>query len=153
VASALRVGHAFHDFSDHSLRLRFRSMSWRSENDLGPLAGERSRIAGNSRDSWQTRKRRGAAWEGDQTLRIESKGIERHAVSTITVPAVNSIAVDNRRLFQSMAAFFVAFAFHLSTGMRAASETIECRFAEFARVPYQNPLSRQQWEDLWEAEP
>jgi hypothetical protein len=127
-------------------------MFWQSENDLGPLAGERSRIAGKSRDAWQTRKRRGAAWEGDQTLRIESKGNERHAVSAITVPAVNSIAVDNRRLFQSMAAFFVAFAFHPRIGIRTAADLVERRFAEFARVPSQSPLSRQQWEEIWEVE-
>jgi hypothetical protein len=127
-------------------------MFWRSENDLGPLAGERSRIAGNSRDARQTRKRRGTAWQGDQTLRIESNRIERHAVSALTVQ-VNSIAMDNRRLFQSMAAFFVAFAFHLRIGMLTASDLIHRRFAAFARVPYQNPLSRQQWEDLWDAEP
>jgi hypothetical protein len=37
--------------------------------------------------------------------------------------------------------------------MRSASDIIERRFAEFARVPYQNPLSRQQWEDLWKLNP
>jgi hypothetical protein len=74
-------------------------------------------------------------------------------VSAVTVPTVNSIAMDNRGLFHSIAAFFVAFAFHLRTGMRSASDIIERRFAEFARVPYQNPLGRQQWEDLWKLNP
>jgi hypothetical protein len=32
------------------------------------------------------------------------------------------------------------------------SDFIERRFAEFAGVPYQNSLSRQQWEELWETE-
>ena len=36
--------------------------------------------------------------------------------------------------------------------MRTASDLTERGFAEFARVPYESPLSRQQWEDLWEAE-
>ena len=44
-------------FSKHSLRLHLRRMSWPSEDDLGPLAGERSCIAGNSGDAWQTRER------------------------------------------------------------------------------------------------
>jgi hypothetical protein len=34
-----------------------------------------------------------------------------------------------------------------------ATDLVARGFAEFARVPYQNPLSRQQWEELWEAEP
>jgi hypothetical protein len=57
VASAPRVEHAFYDFCKHSLRLHLRRMSWPSEDDLGPLAGERSCIAGNSGDAWQTRER------------------------------------------------------------------------------------------------
>jgi hypothetical protein len=32
------------------------------------------------------------------------------------------------------------------------SDLIEWRFAEFAGVPYQSPVSRQQWEELWEME-
>jgi len=36
--------------------------------------------------------------------------------------------------------------------MRTASDLMERGFAEFARVPYESPFSRQQWEDLWEAE-
>jgi hypothetical protein len=42
---------------------------------------------------------------------------------------------------------------HVRIGTRTVSDLIERRFAEFAGVPYQNPLSRQQWEELWEAEP
>src|SRR5580658_5523194 len=51
---ALRVGHAFSDFSDHSRRLRFRGMSWPGQNDLGPFAVELSRIAGHARNAQQT---------------------------------------------------------------------------------------------------
>jgi hypothetical protein len=74
-------------------------------------------------------------------------------VSTITVRTVNSIAMDHRRPFQSMAAFFVDLGYDVRIGMRTMSDLVERRFAEFARVPYQNPLSRQQWQELWEAEP
>lgn len=54
-------------------------------------------------------------------------------MSTITVPTVNSIVMDNRR-----------------PGTRTVSNLIERRFAEFAGVPYLDPLNRQEWEDLWE---
>ena len=73
-------------------------------------------------------------------------------MSTIIVPTVNSIAMDNRRPVQFMAAFFVALGYHVRIGIRTVTDFIERRFAEFADVPYQNPLSRQQWEELWESE-
>jgi hypothetical protein len=40
----------------------------------------------------------------------------------------------------------------LRIGIRAVSDLLERRFAEFAGVPYRSPVSRQQWEELWEAE-
>jgi hypothetical protein len=48
-------------------------------------------------------------------------------------------------------------AFRLATrcirnGMRRASDLLERRFAEFAGVPYENRSSRQQWQQLWDAE-
>jgi hypothetical protein len=73
-------------------------------------------------------------------------------VSAIIVPTVNSIAMDNRGPDQSMAALFVAVGYHVWRGIRTASDVIERRFAEFAGVPYQDPLCRRQWEDLWEME-
>jgi hypothetical protein len=73
-------------------------------------------------------------------------------VSTISVPTVNSITVDHRRLVQFMAAFFVALGYHLRIGIHTVSDLMERRFAEFAGVPCENPLSRRQWEDLWETE-
>ena len=73
-------------------------------------------------------------------------------MSAIVVPTVNSIAMDHRRPVQIMAAFFVALGYHVRIEIRALSDLIERRFAEFAGVPYQNPLSRQQWEELWETE-
>jgi hypothetical protein len=81
--------------------------------------------------------------------------IERRAVGTITAPAVNSIAMDSRRPVQSMGALFVALGYHARMGIRAASDLLERRFAEFAAVPYQSPVCRRQWEELWkrDAEP
>jgi hypothetical protein len=79
--------------------------------------------------------------------------MEPDAVSASIVPTVNFIAMDNRRPFQSMAAFSVALGYRVRIGTRTVSDLIERRFAEFAGVPYQNPLSRQQWEELWEEEP
>jgi hypothetical protein len=60
--------------------------------------------------------------------------------------------MDHRRLVQFMAAFFIALGCHLRKGIRTVSDLIERRFAEFAGVPCQNPLSRQRWEELWETE-
>jgi hypothetical protein len=73
-------------------------------------------------------------------------------VSTLIVPTVNSIAMDNRRPVEFMAAFFAALGYQLRIGIRTVSDLMERRFAEFGDLPYQNPLSRQQWEDLWETE-
>jgi hypothetical protein len=41
---------------------------------------------------------------------------------------------------------------NLRIGVRIVSDLLERRFAEFAGVPYQGPLSRQHWEAQWEAE-
>jgi hypothetical protein len=41
---------------------------------------------------------------------------------------------------------------NLRMGIRIVSDLLERRFAQFARVPYQGPLTRQHWEELWEAE-
>jgi hypothetical protein len=45
------------------------------------------------------------------------------------------------------------FRYQLRVLIRAASCKIERQFATFADVPYHDPLSRQQWEQLWRAEP
>jgi ubiquinone biosynthesis protein Coq4 len=60
--------------------------------------------------------------------------------------------MDHRRLVQFMAAFFVALGYHVRKGIRTVSDLMERRFAEFAGVPCQSPLIRQQWEELWETE-
>jgi hypothetical protein len=68
------------------------------------------------------------------------------------MPTMNSIALDHRRPVQSMAAFFVALGCHVRIGIRTVSDLLERRFTEFAGVPCQSLLSRQQWEELWETE-
>jgi hypothetical protein len=74
-------------------------------------------------------------------------------MSTIIVPIANSIAIDNRgSLPQFMAAIFAAPGHHVQVGIRDVSDLIERRFATFAGVPYQDFVSRQQWEELWERE-
>jgi hypothetical protein len=40
----------------------------------------------------------------------------------------------------------------LRAGVRTLSDLLARRFADFAGVPYQNPLSRREWEELWETE-
>jgi hypothetical protein len=33
------------------------------------------------------------------------------------------------------------------------SDLLERRFVKFAGVPYQSPVSREEWEELWETDP
>jgi hypothetical protein len=40
-----------------------------------------------------------------------------------------------------------------SAAMLAMSHWIQQRFSAFADVPYENPLTRQEWEDIWESDP
>jgi len=68
-------------------------------------------------------------------------------------PAENSLAVDRRRLWQFTTAIFVAIGYQWGVLVRIASSKIERRFSIFADVPYHDRLSRQQWEQLWRAEP
>jgi hypothetical protein len=72
-------------------------------------------------------------------------------VTTGVAPSVLSIDMDNRRAAQCMAAFLVAIGINLRLGIRTISDLVERRFADFADVPYPNPLSRL-WEELWETE-
>jgi hypothetical protein len=76
----------------------------------------------------------------------------RDSVSTITVPAMNSIATDNRPPVQCMAAFLVALRYQVRVAILTVGDVMERRFAEFACVPYQSRVSQQQWEELWEME-
>jgi hypothetical protein len=65
-------------------------------------------------------------------------------------PAKDSVTVDSRR--QLMTPTFVALRYRLRVLISAASCKIERQFATFADVPYHDPLSRQQWEQLWRAD-
>jgi hypothetical protein len=65
---------------------------------------------------------------------------------------LNVIEAYESRPVQLVAAVFAAFGHHVRIGIRAVNDLTERRFAEFAGVPYQNPLGRQQWEELWETE-
>jgi hypothetical protein len=67
--------------------------------------------------------------------------------------AKDSVVVDNRQRLQSMTPTFVAVVYQLRVLIRAASCKIEHQFATFADVPYHDPLSRKQWEQLWRADP
>jgi hypothetical protein len=63
---------------------------------------------------------------------------------TIIGPAENPIVVENRQQSELSTQVFVAIVFH----MRMAIRAIESSFAAFAGVPYEDPLSRQQWEQM-----
>jgi len=73
-------------------------------------------------------------------------------VSTVIEPFVNSVATDKMRRLQSIAVTLVDLGYRARAGARTMSEFLERRFAQFAAVPYQSPVSRQQWEELWETE-
>ncbi len=73
-------------------------------------------------------------------------------MSTVVAPGGSSIDLHDRRPVHLMVAFLAAVGFHMQLGLRMISDLVERRFADFADVPYLNPLSRQQWEELWETE-
>jgi hypothetical protein len=66
--------------------------------------------------------------------------------------AMNSIAVEKRQAVPFLAAIVVALRFQVPKALHAVGDHVERRFAEFAGVPYQSPVSRQQWKELWEME-
>jgi hypothetical protein len=68
-------------------------------------------------------------------------------------PRGNSLAVDRRRLLQFTTAIFVSSGYQVGVLVRIAGGNIERGFSIFADVPYHDRLSRQQWEQLWRAEP
>ena len=71
----------------------------------------------------------------------------------IAGPAEDSLAVGSRRILQFITRIFVAIGYQLGVLIRSASSKIERQFATFADVPYHDRLSRQQWDQLWRAEP
>jgi hypothetical protein len=67
-------------------------------------------------------------------------------------PAANPIVLDNRPQSELLTCLFVSMGYRLREAIRPLYHLIESRFAAFAGVPYEDPLSRQQWEQLWETE-
>jgi hypothetical protein len=71
-------------------------------------------------------------------------------VSAIIGPAMNSIALEKHQAVPFLPALVVALRCQVPKAIHAMSDHVERRFAEFAGVPYQSPVSRHQWETLWE---
>jgi hypothetical protein len=73
------------------------------------------------------------------------------------IPLIESgehpIIVDSRGQSRFVRQAFVALGDRARLAIRATGEELERRFATFAGVPFQDALDRQQWEQLWEAEP
>jgi hypothetical protein len=69
----------------------------------------------------------------------------------ILSPAEISIAVCSRLQIQLKPAL-VNIGYQLRVLIRAASCKIERHFAAFANVPCPDPLSRQEWEQLWKTD-
>jgi hypothetical protein len=70
----------------------------------------------------------------------------------VVVSAVNLNAEQHRRPVQLMTALFVSLVCRTRIAIHNVSELTQRCFAEFARVPYQGPMGRQHWEELWEME-
>jgi hypothetical protein len=68
-------------------------------------------------------------------------------------PAQYPIVVDPRRRPQFVTTVFGALGCSMRVAMHTMSAEMERRFATFAGLPCQDPVSRQQWEQVWEAEP
>jgi hypothetical protein len=66
--------------------------------------------------------------------------------------AMDSIAVEKHQAVPFFAALAVALRCRMPNAVHAMRDHLERRFAEFAGVPYQAFVSRQQWEELWEME-
>jgi len=71
---------------------------------------------------------------------------------SVIEPANCAIVIDDYRRSKLDPHRFMALVFQVREAMRALSETIEHRFATFAAVPYHDPVSRRQWEQVWETE-
>jgi hypothetical protein len=73
-------------------------------------------------------------------------------MSTMIEPAQYPIVIESGRRSQFVTALFVALGCNMRAALRAMSAELERRFATFAGVPYHDLVSRQQWEQVWEAE-
>jgi hypothetical protein len=74
-------------------------------------------------------------------------------MSTMIEPAQDPIVIESSRRSQFVTTVFVALGCNMRVAMRTMSAELERRFATFAGVPYHDPVSRQLWEQVWEAEP
>ena len=63
---------------------------------------------------------------------------------------MNSIALDKRQIALFLEAFVVALRCQVPNAIHAMGDHVERRFSELAGVPYQNQVSRREWEELWE---
>jgi hypothetical protein len=73
-------------------------------------------------------------------------------MTTMIEPAQYPTVVDSRRRSQYVTTVVGALGCNMRVAMRTMSAEVERRFATFAGVPYQDPVSRQQWEQVWEAD-
>ena len=87
-----------------------------------------------------------------KTFQDESVRKSGREVSTIRFRALRLIAADKRPQVHCLAALFRALRTQMRQAIHATGDLVERRFAEFADVPYQSPMSRQHWQDLWETE-
>jgi hypothetical protein len=71
----------------------------------------------------------------------------------IIEPAEHPIAIHSRRQTHFVRNVAVAIGDRTRAAIRAMNEQLERRFAEFAGVPYHDPLDLEQWQLLWETEP
>jgi hypothetical protein len=67
-------------------------------------------------------------------------------------PAEDSIAVDSQGQLQFVTPTLIHIGYQLGVLIRAVSCKIERHFATFADVPYYDPISRQEWEQLWKTD-
>jgi hypothetical protein len=70
-------------------------------------------------------------------------------VNNFIVASVNSTASDKRRPVQFIAVISSALRSRVRARIYVAIDLVERRFADFARIPYHAPVTRQQWEELW----
>jgi hypothetical protein len=73
-------------------------------------------------------------------------------IATLRRPE-NSRTLDSRRPLQVLRPSVGGIGYSLRALVRTLGCKIERHFAAFADLPYENPLHRQQWEQVLETEP
>jgi hypothetical protein len=74
-------------------------------------------------------------------------------MNTMIEPAQYPICHESSGRSQFVTTLFVALGWNMRVAMRTMSAELDRRFATFAGVSYYDPVSRQQWEQVWEEEP